>query len=292
LTEWEHAYTEHRQLLLSIAYRMLGSYTDAEDIVQDAFVALQRVREEDILSVKAYLIKTVTHRCLNLLKSSRKQREVYTGPWLPEPDIELEANNPEEQIIRKEKVSYALLVMLQQLSPVERAIFLLREVLDYDYAQIAEMMDKSESNCRKIVSRAKHKVNQDQLNTASTAEQNSEPFVHAFLSGVKTGDFAGLIQLLTEQAALISDGGGKVRAALYPILGKDRIQAFLEGIQGKGSFEGELLEVRINGDYGVLIVKEGKPSMAICFGAATESHRLQDIYFILNPDKLGRFRNQ
>ncbi|WP_231506333.1 RNA polymerase sigma-70 factor [Paenibacillus sp. UNC451MF] len=292
MTELELAYTEHRQLLLSIAYRMLGSYTDAEDIVQDTFVALQRVHSEDIRSMKAYLVKAVTHRCLNHLKSARKQREIYTGPWLPEPEIEMyDANlSPEEQVVREESVSYAFLVMLQQLSPMERAIFLLREVLDYDYSQIAEILDKSETNCRKIFSRAKQKMNQDEHSAVTLDQPSSGPFVQAFMKGVRTGNFEGFIQMLTEQATLISDGGGKVRAAVLPIFGKDRVQAFLVGIQGKGSFSGELLEVRINGDRGLLLIQEGSPRFAICFGTASRAGFLEEIYLIANPDKLGNIR--
>ncbi|WP_282941740.1 sigma-70 family RNA polymerase sigma factor [Paenibacillus sp. RC67] len=295
MTELELAYTEHRKLLLSIAYRMLGSYTDAEDIVQDAFVALQRGHMEDIRSIKAYLLKTVTHRCLNHLKSFRKQKEVYTGPWLPEPDIEVydTSLSPEEQVMREESVSYAILVTLQQLSPMERAIFLLREVLDYDYSQMAEILDKSETNCRKMFSRVKQKLNQgDNPTTVTDVQKSSGLYVQAFMKGVRTGNFEGFVHLLTEQATLVSDGGGKVRAAVFPIFGKDRIQAFLEGIQSKGSFGGELLEVRINGDQGLLLIQEGRPKLAICFGATPQSDSVKSIFFILNPDKLGRIRHK
>lgn len=294
MSELGIVYTEHRQLLLSIAYRMLGSYTDAEDIVQDAFVALQRIDHEDIRSMKAYLVKTVTHRCLNHLKSSRKQKEVYLGPWLPEPEIDLydAGLNPEEQVVREESVSYAFLVMLQQLSPMERAVLLLREVLEYDYQQMAEILDKSESNCRKILSRAKQKMNPNEDELPADAKQNSGPFVQAFLKGVRTGNFEGFVHLLTEQATLVSDGGGKVRAAVFPIFGKERIQAFLEGIQNKGSFSGELLEVRINGDHGLLLMQEGRPRLAICFAAAADSGSIESVFIILNPDKLGNIRRK
>lgn len=277
-------YLEYKRLLFSIAYRMLGTKSDAEDMMQDTFVALQSAKVDEILNMKAYLVKGVTNRCLNYLKSHRHQREVYTGPWLPEPDIEV-MQTPDEKVVRDETLSYALLVMLQQLSPVERAVFLLREVLDYDYAQIADILEKSEVSCRKMMSRLKQKMKPD-LSKAIWDGQGTAPFVNAFLRAVHTGDFDPFVRMLVEQATLVSDGGGKVRSAIHPIAGKARIQAFLEGIYGKGAFAGDLRQARVNGEPGLLLIRNGEAKSVICFGAADEAGTIQSIYFISNPDKL------
>ncbi|WP_259617099.1 RNA polymerase sigma-70 factor [Paenibacillus doosanensis] len=284
-------YTEHKRLLISVAYRMLGSLTDAEDVVQDAFVALQQTQTEDVRHLKAYLVKMVTNRCLNLLKSARRQREVYVGPWLPEPQADLTGgDSPEEQLVRDENVSYALLVMLQQLTPAERAVFLLREVLDYDYAQMADILGKSEANCRKILSRAKQKMNPEAVSAAPKGNENGE-FAKAFLAGSRTGNFRPFVHMLIEQATLISDGGGKVRAAIFPIYGKERIQAFLEGIYSKGSLSGELRQAIINGDHGLVLIEQNKPRIAVCFKAFHgKTKDIEHVYLISNPDKLAHIR--
>ncbi|OXM85833.1 RNA polymerase sigma-70 factor [Paenibacillus rigui] len=292
--ELDDLYTSYKPLLQSIAYRMLGSITDAEDMVQDIFVTMQHVPVEDVRHIKAYLVKMITNRCLNTLKSAKRKREVYVGPWLPEPVIQelIPSGSPEEQVVREETVSFAMLVMLQQLSPMERVVFLLREVLAYDYGEIAEMLDKSEANCRKIYSRAKPKI--ERLHGeehVSTEASSSDRFVSAFVQASRSGNFEPFVQLLVEHATLVSDGGGKVRAAIYPIQGRLRIQAFLEGIYGKGTFAAELRPVRINGDAGLLVIREGILHMAICFGgASTSSGMAEQVYFILNPDKLQHIR--
>ncbi|NOU95192.1 RNA polymerase sigma-70 factor [Paenibacillus sp. LMG 31456] len=283
-------YLAYKPLLISIAYRMLGSLSDAEDMVQDVFVAMERVQLGEVQHEKAYLVKMTTNRCLNLLSSSRKQREVYQGPWLPEPDIGEASESPEEQVVQEETVSYALLVVLQQLNPVERAVFLLREVLMYEYSEIADMVDKSEANCRKIYSRVKPKIQQEvgETSSSSIGIRDKVELVSSFLLASKTGDFGAFVHLLTDEAVLISDGGGKRRAAIFPITGKSRIQAFLEGIQGKNSFQGELRPTNINGEPGLLLVREDIPQLAICFRAALDHSAIQAIYFVVNPDKLKR----
>ncbi|MFD0680495.1 MULTISPECIES: RNA polymerase sigma-70 factor [unclassified Paenibacillus] len=283
-------YMDYKLLLISIAYRMLGSLTDAEDIVQDVFVSLERVQLDEVQHQKAYLVKMTTNRCLNLLSSSRKQREVYPGSWLPEPDIGEVIASPEEQVVQEETVSYALLVVLQQLNPVERAVFLLREVLLYEYSEIADILDKTETNCRKIYSRVKPKIQQEMEDPLSSSNSIShkKDLVNSFLHASRTGDFASFVHLLADEAVLISDGGGKRRAAIFPITGRERIQAFLEGIQGKNSFGGELRPIAINGEPGLLLVRDGDPQLAICFRAAPQHSAIQTIYFVVNPDKLKR----
>jgi RNA polymerase sigma-70 factor (ECF subfamily) len=290
--ELEVIYTTYRPLLISVSYRMLGSLTDAEDIVQDVFLSMQRVSLNEIEHLKAYLVKMTTNRCLNLLNSSRKQREIYPGNWLPEPDItdRLEPG-PEERTVLEETVTYALLVLLQQLSPMERAVYILRKVLGFDYKELADMLDKTEAACRKMYSRVKPKILQAEIAaSAAAADEHTGHFVEAFLQASRSGSFEPFIRLLVEDSILLTDGGGKVRAALLPITGRARIQAFWEGIFRKGAFDGEHREVRINGEAGVLLIQQGKLKWTVSFEMAADLSAIQTIYVVSNPDKLQRFR--
>jgi RNA polymerase sigma-70 factor (ECF subfamily) len=285
--EMETIYRTYKPLLFAVAYRMLGSVSDAEDMVQDLFFSLQTTNADHIGNLKAYLVKMVTNRCLNFLKSARKKREVYIGPWLPEPLLTAAGQDPMEQVVQEEAVSYAFLVLLQQLSPVERAVFVLREVLRYEYGEVAEMLNKTEANCRKIYSRAKLKIRQDAEGHPGQIG-DAAPLVKSFLTAANTGNFHEFVRLLTEDAVLISDGGGKVRAALHPIFGRRRIQKLFEGIAAKGSLHGEWLPSVINGQQGLLLVREQRPVMVICFSVDAEHPQAGRIFMVMNPDKLQR----
>jgi RNA polymerase sigma-70 factor, ECF subfamily len=283
--EMEMVYQTYKPMLLSIAYRMLGSVSDAEDMVQDLFTSLQSLDTKYIVNLKSYIVKMMVNRCLNFLKSSRKQRELYIGPWLPEPQIIAVEQNPLESVVQEESVTYALLVLIQELSPMERAVFILREVLGYEYDEVAEILDKTEVNCRKIYSRAKVKIKPDTMIRPDPI-RDTGPLVQSFLSSVVTGDFQEFVRLLTEDAVLITDAGGKRRAALKPIFGKKRIQAFFEGIAVKGSINGHWLTSVINGQSGLLLIKEPTPEIAICFAMDGEHLQAGKIFVIRNPDKL------
>ncbi len=276
----------YQRQLYAVAYRMLGSVSDAEDIVQDVFLASQNLDFAHVQNVQAYLVKSTANRCLNMLKSERKRREVYTGPWLPEPEVTLAEQEPVEAIIQSETLSYAFLVLLEQLTPVERVIFVLRESLEYDYQEIADVIGKSEVNCRKIYSRCKRKLQQKEVSADPFHAEQAENLVRTFMHAAATGTFGHFIQLLKDEAVLVTDGGGKVRAAVFPIFGRERIQAFFEGIVEKGAFSGELLPVLINGEYGILHRTNGTVKNAICFGWDGHHERITHIYMMLNPDKL------
>ncbi|UKS30857.1 RNA polymerase sigma-70 factor [Paenibacillus sp. HWE-109] len=282
--DFETIYRTYKQLLFSVAYRMLGSVSDAEDMMQDLFASLPSVEMESVNNPKAYLVKMMTNRCLNYLKSARKQREVYVGEWLPEPWIQNETEDPIGQVVQDETVSYAFLVLLQTLSPMERAVFVLREVLGYEYGELAEMLGKSEPNCRKIYSRAKDKINKDQSQNIEIG--HTEPLVQKFLRAVHTGNFQDFVAMLTEDAVLISDGGGKKRAAINPILGKLRIKSFFEGIAAKGSIAGEWQPVRMNGQMGLVLIQHEAIELVICFDVNEQLQMANHVYFIKNPDKL------
>ncbi|MEN1938577.1 RNA polymerase sigma-70 factor [Paenibacillus sp. 102] len=283
--DFETLYRTYQPLVYSVAYRLLGSVSDAEDVAQDILIKSQHVNQESIKNMKAYLIKMTTNHCLNILQSAQKKREVYTGEWLPEPEIDTMKLNPMETIIQNERVSYAFLVLLENLTPIERAVFVLREALRYDYREVAEILNKSEANCRKIYSRCKEKI-QHEVSVHPQQSSHTEKMVHTFIQGSETGNFEAFINLLREDVALVTDGGGKVRAAIFPILGKQRIQTFLEAIVSRGFFQVELFPTIINGQIGILARNKGRAEKVICFEWNESGESIRRIYIIVNPDKL------
>lgn len=298
----EQLYAAYKPLLFSLAYRMLGRVMDAEDIVQEAFLSLNGALPEHVRHPKAYLCKIVTNRCIDLLRSASKQREVYVGPWLPEPLIEEEdgsgLGDPSRQYVQKESVSTAYLLLLQQLSWVERAVFLLREVLQYEYDEIGRIVGKSGTNCRQIFHRAKRSLgthaalNAGDPPPADSGVQLAPPaagsaaggLVEQFVSALAGGDMAKLLRLLSEDAALYSDGGGKVTAAVRPILGAERISRFLAGLLKKVQ-DGFPYRLAVVGGYtGIITYVHGRPLNVFSFHVVNE--RIEAIYLVVNPDKL------
>ncbi|MEK3732482.1 MULTISPECIES: sigma-70 family RNA polymerase sigma factor [Paenibacillus] len=305
----DHIYITHRPLMFHIAYRMLGSVSDAEDIVQDVFSQYMQMDRDGIVNDRAYLAKMTTNRCLNLLKSARRVREAYMGPWLPEPLPADVGTGTHDFAERRENIGYAYVVLLQRLSPLERAVYLSREALGFEYRDIAGMLDKTEVNCRKIFSRARNKLleatdnkpnrtrrktaqateHEEQTRMADTPTESQEQFVEAFLRACDTGDFKPLLSLLLDEVTLLSDGGGKVRAALNPIRGIDRVRAFYEGLAAKGVFCEGFEAVSINGEPGIARRDDGVVTMVITTEREPEGSRIRTIYMVLNPDKLRQF---
>jgi len=286
------AYETYRPRLFGLAYRMLGIAADAEDIVQDVFAHYMQMEAEGIRDEKAYLTKMTANRCINLLKSSRRKREVYTGPWLPEPLPDGGAVFVPDPAERRESVGYAYLVLLQRLTPLERAIYILKETFGFEHGDIAEMLNRTETSCRKTFSRAKAKVDGEvpKTETDEAAESAKESFVEAFLRASDTGDFKPLTAFLLEGVTLISDGGGKVRAALNPILGIARVLAFFEGLTAKGAFkEGFEAVLLQGGETGFALRREGRIAFILCAEREPASPRIRRLYMIANPDKLTRF---
>lgn len=284
----EELYREYSAYLISIAYQMLGTIADAEDIVQQLFLELQQHDIKHIENIKAYLARAVTNRCINLLKAAHKRREVYVGPWLPEPQITSSEENPLELIVKQETLSYAILVLLERLSVVERAVYVLREVLGYSYEEIAETVHKSVTNCRKIYSRAQKKL-QSELPSASIDRARENELAQIFVQASQTGSFDRFIQMLAEDAVLVMDGGGIVRAALRPIIGQQRIEALLQGIAPKGYFAGHLRAIQANGRIGMLLVRENKPVLVVCFGW-DQQQRINRVFMLSNPEKLAHIQ--
>jgi RNA polymerase sigma-70 factor (ECF subfamily) len=272
-------FESYRPLMFSIAYRMLGSTMDAEDIVQEAYLRYQRA--EHIRTPKALLTTIVTRLCLDQLKSAREQRESYIGPWLPEPLVTTPLDDTDETI------SMAFLVLLESLNPVERAVFLLREVFDYDYREIAEIVGKEEAACRQSFHRAKaHLADNRPRFQASAAEH--QQMLQKFMEACLGGELEGLTRLLSDDVVLLTDGGGKASAATRPLHTPDVVSRFLFGIVSRmpGSYPVEF--VSVNGKPAILVRDpEDKPFWLHML--ALEDGKISAFYVIRNPDKLRAF---
>ena len=277
-------FDDHRHFLFSIAYRMLGSVVDSEDIMQEAFLRWQQSSGEEVESPRAYLATIVTRLCINHLSSARVRREQYAGPWLPEPLITDEKADPGRALLSAESLSMAFLIILESLSPVERAVLLLRDVFDYDYAEIAGMVDRSEANCRQILSRARRHVS-DRRTRFEASPQQQEKLMSQFVEAATGGDIRGLLALLADDITFWSDGGGKAPASLRPIRGRERVARFIVNALRRlvpSDRVSRLLEV--NGQPGVVNYISRHPHSAVIVDVA--DNRIRTIYVISNPDKL------
>lgn len=279
-------FEEHRRLMFGVAYRMLGSVQEAEDTVQDAYLR-HRAAGVDPDHPKAYFITIVTRLCMDRLKSARAQREEYFGVWLPEPLVTRDDGplTPEQEVAFEADVSMAFLVMLERLSPVERAVFLLREVFDYDYAEIAPVVQKSEAACRQAFHRARQHVAEERRRFHPSAEE-VRLLTARFAVAASEGDVAGLIELLARDAVIYSDGGGRAPAAVNPVFGAERVARFTIGVTKKT----ETLAVEtvlVNGIPG-LALRDGRGKVHSLLVADVHDGLMTSIYVIRNPEKLRR----
>ncbi|MFC0211790.1 RNA polymerase sigma factor SigJ [Paenibacillus chartarius] len=285
----EELYGQYRALLFTLAYQLTGSAADAEDAVQDVFVKACDVHPERLEQPKAYLCKMVTNRCLNLRKSARKQREKYVGPWLPEPIRIPEAESLEMTVVRRDLLSYAMLVLLERLTPAERTVFVLREALGFEYPDIAELLGKKEVNCRKLFSRARSKmgISEEEPVAAEAAELE---WVSRFLDSLEQGDADRVMSLLAEDVAFVADGGGKAIAFRHPVQTRDRVaQVLLDGLRSlrsyfHGDFHFELAP--LNGETSI-VIRSGDETVAALFMQLRRG-KLAGMYAVRNPDKLAR----
>ncbi|MBO8164525.1 MAG: RNA polymerase sigma factor SigJ [Brevibacillus sp.] len=271
-------------LLFTLAYQLTGSATDAEDVVQDVFVKVYDIDRERLKEPKAYLCKMVTNRCLDLLKSARKRREQYFGPWLPEP-IRTPDGDSFESVVRSDLLSYAMLVLLEWLSPAERAVFVLREALGFEYPAIAELTGKSVENCRKLMSRARQKMGITEEGPISV-ESAREEWVRRFLAALEQERVDTILSLLAEDVVLVSDGGGKVTAAAHPVTTRDRVARFLLGLIRKTPHYGgvDMEFTSLNRQTGVIIRSNGVIQAALLMHVKRGS--VKNLYIVRNPDKL------
>lgn len=278
-------FESHRKLLFSIAYNMLGTVMDAEDCVQDAFVRWAKTCNAGtpVDSPKSYLCTVVTRLCIDKLRSAKEQRELYIGPWLPEPIVAAREPGPPETAELAESLSIALLRMLEKLSPIERAVFVLRQAFDYDYWDISAVVGKSGDNCRQIFHRAQEHVGGRTVNRIPKRE--SERIVKEFLASFSKGDVESLLGLLAPDVVSYSDSNGKVHAARKAIHGSDKVVRFLVGLLHKIS-PGIRLEITdVNGRPGVVAYEGDLPTTVVVLEIA--EGRILEIDIVANPDKLN-----
>ncbi len=279
-------FERERPRLKRLAYRMLGSVSEAEDVVQDAWIRWDRAGATAD-NPQAWLVQATTRLCLDRLKSARSRRETYVGPWLPEPLIEEIADDPVE---RAEDVSVAFLLALERLSPLERAVFLLHDVFDQDYAAIATTLKRTEPAVRQLAARARAHV-QDAKPRFVVPQDKALKLASAFMQAVSAHDMTTLSGLLAEDAVMISDGGGKRTAALRPMIGREDVMLLLKGLAWRGAWDGYTASARavmINGLPGAVI---DSPDGVQTIAFEADAHgKLAAIYIMRNPDKLGHVR--
>jgi RNA polymerase sigma-70 factor (ECF subfamily) len=281
----------HRGRLIGLAYRMLGSRSDAEDVVQDAY--LRFAGAQDIRNTEAFLVTVVTRLCLDRLKSAKTQRETYIGPWLPEPVFDAGGLSAEAATELADDLSFALMLALERLSPLERAAFLLHDVFDRPFSEVAEMLDRTEPACRQLATRARRTVRDERpaLKVAhKAAPDRHAELLSAFCAAASSGDVTALAGLLREDAIAITDGGGRKSAALNPIRGSDKIIRFLLGIGAKNAgIPIRIVPMTINGTAGALIYMNGEIDHTLSM--AIDGERIAAIYLVRNPDKLRHAPN-
>ena len=283
------AYDELRPRAFAIAYRMLGSVSEAEDVVQEAFLRLYRAEQEGerIESPRAYLSTVVTRLAIDYLRSARAQRETYVGEWLPEPVLASGEDDPAQQAEMADSLSLAFLVLLETLSPEQRAVFLLREVFDYPYDRIAEIVGKSEPNVRQLAVRARRHVDEGRTRFDASREQR-DALADRFFAAVEEGDLNELEELLAEDVELHGDGGGKAPALARALFGRSRVARTLRNwLRAMPRMGGVTLRrVDVNGQPGALLLdREGRVFSVMAFDIA--DGQVQGIRGIVNPDKLG-----
>ncbi|MFD9724654.1 RNA polymerase sigma-70 factor [Streptomyces sp. NPDC059072] len=273
-------FEEHRPRMFGIAYRMLGSATEAEDIVQDAYLRWTSADRGDVEHPGAWLAKAVTNLCLNALTSARARREEYVGPWLPEPVLTGGgALGPLESAEQRDSVSMALLVLLERLTPVERAVYVLREAFAYSHREIAGLLDLSEANCRQLHHRAAARVAAPKPRFEPDPER-WQSLVETFLEAARGGDVARLETMLTADAKYVGDGGGVVSAALRPILGRDKVARFAVGIMAKYGDDLTIRFAEVNGSPTLLFGDLG------IFQVEIEDGLVSGLRTVTNPEKL------
>jgi RNA polymerase sigma-70 factor, ECF subfamily len=282
-------FEDYRPLLFAIAYRMLGTVNEAEDMVQETYLRYQAVDPATIQMPKAFLTTVISRLCLDYLRSSQVKREQYIGPWLPEPlptQADTSIPDPAETVEAHETLSMAFLILIQQLSPLERAIFLLREVFDYGYDEIARIVGREEAACRQVFSRAKKHLTDNRPRYQSAPETHTALFAQ-FLQSCQTGDVESLKNLLAEDVCIWSDGGGKATAATRPILGQTSVVVFIKSLLARATVETSYEILPLNGKLGLIVRHQGQIMFAL--QVETDEAHIRKIWVTRNPDKLSQF---
>jgi RNA polymerase sigma-70 factor (ECF subfamily) len=279
----------HRDLMFAVAYRMLGTVPDAEDAVQDAWLRWSAAPRSQVADPRAYLAKIVVNTALNRLRSARARREAYVGPWLPEPLLTETGPEPAERMELAESVSVAMLVVLESLTPDERAVFVLREVFGFSHAEIAAALGRQDAAVRQLAHRAREHVQARRPRFDVDRDQQRE-VTERFLAAAADGDIEGLMTVLAPNVTLLTDGGGKTKAALRPITGAGKVARFIVGISARPYMGIEMSSMsiqaaEINGDPGTLISAGGQ-AIAVLTTAVADG-RITAIQLLANPDKLS-----
>ncbi|MGW2701865.1 RNA polymerase sigma-70 factor [Streptomyces sp. NPDC001340] len=280
----------HRSRLFGLAYRLLGSAQEAEDAVQDAYLRLSGADRAGIQHLGAWLARTVTNLCLNRLTSARARREEYVGQWLPEPVVTSDGTlGPLESAEAREQVSMAMLVLLERLTPTERAVYVLREAFGYGHREIADVLDLSEANCRQLYRRAVGRVAAPEPRFDPAPERREE-LVTSFLTAAREGDLTGLEKLLAADVTWWSDGGGKVTSALRPIEGREKVARFVAGVSQRFAVGLEYTAVEVNGAIGVASWVGDTLFGVVAFELV--DGLVAGVWAVMNPDKLEHVRRQ
>ena len=279
------AFSQYRGLLFSVAYRMLGSVADAEDMLQETFIRWQQAAKDEIRSARAFLVTVITRLSINQLQSARVRREQYVGEWLPEPLVTGPGSDPLGALKVDESLSMAFLLLLERLTPMERAVFLLREVFEYDYEEISRVLGQSEANCRQILRRARQHVGDMRRRFDASAGEHDD-LLKQFLQAVRKGEIKGLVDLLASDAVLHSDGGGKAIAQPRMVEGAENIACIILDRMSTVVPKNLVNRLaRINGEPGFVSYLNGKPFSAFTLEAG--DGRIRAIYIVTNPQKLS-----
>lgn len=277
-------FDEHRSYLFGVAYRMLASAADAEDVVQEAYLRWAAQPRADVREPRGFLTRIVVRLCLDQLKSARARRETYVGPWLPEPVV-VDDNDPAAAVELADSLSLAFLVVLEELAPVERAAFLLHDVFSYGYGEVAEMLDRAEPACRQLVSRARSRVSARHHRFDADREQGKR-LAEQFVAACTTGDIASLMDLVADDVVVWTDGGGLARAARNPIYGADKSSRFLVAVAQTTPEAAEITYALVNGQPGILIAAAGAIFAALSLDVI--DGKIVGVRVVSNPEKLSR----
>ncbi|MFF0108633.1 RNA polymerase sigma-70 factor [Streptomyces hirsutus] len=280
------AFEEHRPVLLGVAYRMLGRVADAEDVVQEAWLRWAGGDRSEVREPRAYLVRVTTRLAIDRLRQIKARGETYVGPWLPEPyltDFGDTTPDTAEQVVLTDSVSLAVLVVMESLSPLERAVFVLREAFGYPYADIAAMLDRGEPAVRQLAARARKHVEERRPRYDVDPAQRRD-LTERFLAAAAGGDLEGLMKLLAPDVRLVGDSGGKSRAPLRVLESADKVGRFLVGVTRKGFPDASVRLLELNGGPAALVLIGGRPDTV--FQLDVVDGRVQAVYIIRNPDKL------
>ncbi|MET7480200.1 RNA polymerase sigma-70 factor [Streptomyces sp. NPDC005648] len=280
-------FVAHRNLLFTVAYEMLGSAADAEDVLQETWLRWVKVDLEQVRDQRAYLVRITTRQALNRLRTMSRRKETYIGPWLPEPLIT--APDAAENVELAESMSMAMMLLLETLSPTERAVFVLREVFDLDYDEIAAAVDKSPVAVRQIAHRARRHINARRPRSVVSATE-TRAALESFQRALETRDLQGLLDVLAPEVVVVSDGGGIKQAALRPITGAEKVVRFLAGGLSKTDATITLGPTVVNGNPGFVFRLDGEIDGVLA--ARVEDARITGLYYVRNPQKLTRIDSE